>query len=154
MPLFVYRRRDVILESCLSVCLFCFCFFPCCLASLPQTWGGMTQLYMLDISRSTVLWCLWLSGNISLYIFVYYLTLEFFWGHEVECSMEHIHKQRPLVTLADIQCFIHKSKYTSHFLVQTKICITRIRYIYYYYIYVFFVVCVISFLWISWIALW
>jgi hypothetical protein len=96
-----------------------------CLASLPQTRGGMSQLYMLDISRSTVHWCLWLSSNISLYIFVYYLTLEFCWGHEVECSMEHIHKHRPLVALADIQYFIHKSKYTIH-LVQTKICSTMI----------------------------
>ena len=88
----------------------------------------MSQLYMLDISRSTVPWCLWLSSNISLYmyIFVYKLTLEFCWEHEVECSMEHIHKHRPLVTLADIQCFIHKSKYTIH-LVQTKICSTRHR---------------------------
>jgi hypothetical protein len=104
----------------------------------------MSQLYMLDISRSTVSWCLWLSSNISLYIFVYYLTLEFCWGHEVECSMEHIHKHRPLVTLADIQCFIHKSKYTIH-LVQTKICSTMIT---------FFVSMCISFLWISWIAVW
>ena len=87
----------------------------------------MSQLYMLDISRNTVPWCLWLSSNISLYIFVYYLTLEFCWGHEVECSMEHIHKHRPLVTLADIHCFIHKSKYTIH-LVQTKICSTRITF--------------------------
>jgi hypothetical protein len=105
-----------------------FLSFPWCLASLPQTRGGMSQLYMLDISRSTVPWCLWLSSNnISLSIFVYFLTLEFCWGHEVECSMEHIHKHRPLVTLADIQCFIHKSKYTIH-LVQTKICSTRITF--------------------------
>jgi hypothetical protein len=120
----------------LSVCLsvFCFCLFlfflsfPWCLASLPRTRVGMSQLYMLDISRSTVPWCLWLSSNISLYmyIFVYKLTLEFCWEHEVECSMEHIHKHRPLVTLADIQCFIHKSKYTIH-LVQTKICSARHR---------------------------
>jgi len=74
------------------------------------------------------------------------LLVSFCWGHEVECSMEHIHKHRPLVALADIQCFIHKSKYTIHFLVQTKICITRITF--------FLLVCVISFLWISWIALW
>jgi hypothetical protein len=105
-----------------------FLSFPWCLASLPRTRVGMSQLYMLDISRSTVPWCLWLSGNISLYmyIFVYKLTLEFCWEHEVECSMEHIHKHRPLVTLADIQCFIHKSKYTIH-LVQTKICSARHR---------------------------
>jgi hypothetical protein len=112
------------------VCLFVFVvvgFFPWCLASLPQTRGGISKLYMLDIPRSTVPWCLWLSSNISLYIFVYYLTLEFCWGHEVECSVEHIHKHRPLVTLADIQCFIHTSKYTIH-LVQTKICSTRITF--------------------------
>ena len=89
----------------------------------------MSQLYMLDISRSTVPWCLWLSSLISLYIFVYYLTFEFCWGHEVECTMEHIHKHRPLVTLADIQCFIHKTKYTCTIhLVQTKICSTRITF--------------------------
>ena len=87
----------------------------------------MSQLYLLDISSSTVPWCLWLSSNISLYIFVHYLTLEFCWGHEVECSMERIHKHRPLVTLADILCFIHKSKYTIH-LVQAKICSTRITF--------------------------
>jgi hypothetical protein len=42
------------------------------------------------------------------------------------------------------QCFIHKSKYTIH-LVQTKICSTMIT---------FFVSMCISFLWISWIAVW
>ena len=43
-------------------------------------------------------------------------------------DLEHIHKDRPLVALADIQCFIHhKFKYTIH-LVQTKICSTRITF--------------------------
>ena len=97
-----------------------------------------------DISRSTVPWCLWLSSK--KYISVYYITLEFCWGHKVECWMEHIHKNRPLVTLADIQCFIHKSKYTIH-LVQTKVCNTRITF--------FFVsTCMCNIVpWISWIAL-
>jgi hypothetical protein len=44
--------------------------------------------------------------------------------------------------------FHHKSKYTIH-LVQTKICSTRITFLF-----IFCIICVISFLWISWIALW
>ena len=51
-------------------------------------WDCLRHEVKCHISRSTIPLCLWLSSNISICIFVYYLTLEFCWGHEVECSME------------------------------------------------------------------
>ena len=64
---------------CLCLCL----FFPLDILLLCLRHEVECHSYMMDISRSTVPWCLWLSSNTSLYIFVYYLTLEFCWGHEV-----------------------------------------------------------------------
>ena len=70
--------------------------------------------------QSSVTWCV-------KYVFNWGVCRWISVKHTTDHDLEHIHKHRPLVTLVDIQCFIHKSKYTIH-LVQTKICSSRITF--------------------------
>ena len=91
-----------------SVFFFFFSLMSCFFAS--DTRWNVTAIYAEHLQKHCPLEPVVEQQYISLYIFVYYSTLEFCWGHEVECSMEHVHKHHLLVTLADIQCFIHKSK--------------------------------------------
>jgi hypothetical protein len=63
-------------------------------------------------------------GWVAIYLYIY-LCLVF--SPLISCFSASDTSTVPLVTLADIQCFIHKFKYTIH-LVQTKICSTMIKF--------------------------
>ena len=82
----------------LSVCLFFLCFFPLmsCFSASDTKWN-VTAIYVGHFQKHCPLVSVVEQQYIYIYIFVYYLTFEFCWGHEVECSMEHIHKHHPLV---------------------------------------------------------